>query len=110
MRSLVRLNVELAKLETKQKATALGIAAALAIVALVIVLYAVGLIFFELAVVLDLWLPLWASLLIVIVVMLLAAVVLVLLAKRSAEKAFPAQPTQAIEEGELTVQTVKSHV
>ena len=42
MKSLVQLNLELAKLEGKQKATALGIALALGVVALVLVLYAIG--------------------------------------------------------------------
>ena len=55
-------------------------------------------------------LPLWLSLLIVALVLFLLAAVAVLFAKRSASKATPPQPTQAIEEATRTVDTVKSHV
>ena len=79
MRSLARLNLELAKREAQQKATAIGVAGGLAVAAFVIVLYAIGLIFALVAIVLDLWLPLWASVLIVIGLMLLAAAILGLL-------------------------------
>ena len=110
MRSLARLNLELAKREARQKATALGVAGGLAVAAFVIVLYAIGLIFALVAIVLDLWLPLWASVLIVIGLMLLAAAILGLVARSSARKALPPRPSQAIEEGERTIATVKSHV
>jgi len=110
MRSLAKLNLELAKRETQQKATAIGVASGLAVAAFVIVLYAIGLIFALVAIVLDLWLPLWASVLIVIGLMLLAAAILGLLARSSARKALPPRPSQAIEEGERTIETVKSHV
>ncbi len=110
MRSLAKLNLELAKRETQQKATAIGVASGLAVAAFVIVLYAIGLIFALVAIVLDLWLPLWASVLIVIGLMLLAAAILGLLARSSARKALPPRPAQAIEEGERTIETVKSHV
>jgi uncharacterized membrane protein len=110
MRSLARLNLELATREAQQKATAIGVAGGLAIAAFVIVLYAIGLIFALVAIVLDLWLPLWASVLIVIGLMLLAAAILGLLARSSARKALPPRPLQAIEEGERTIATLKSHV
>jgi len=42
--------------------------------------------------------------------MLLAAAILALLAMRFARKVSPPQPTQAIEEGQRTVETLKSHV
>ena len=76
MRSLAKLNLELAKREAQQKVTAIGVAGGLAVAAFVIVLYAIGLIFGLVAIVLDLWLPLWASVLIVIGLMLLAAAIL----------------------------------
>jgi hypothetical protein len=110
LQSLARLNLELAKREAQQKATAIGIAGGLAVGALVLVVYAVGLIFALVAIVLDLWLPLWASVLIVIGLVLLAAATLGVLARSSARKALPPRPSQAIEEGERTVATVKSHV
>ena len=110
MRLLARLNLELAKREAQQKVTAIGVAGGLAVAAFVIVLYAIGLICGLVAIVLDLWLPLWASVLIVIGLMLLAAAILGLLARNSARKALPPRPSQAIEEGERTIATVKSHV
>ena len=42
MLSLVQLNLELAKLEAKQKATALGVAGGLAALGAVLVVYAIG--------------------------------------------------------------------
>ena len=110
IRSLTKLNLELAKREAQQKATALGLAGGLAIGAFVILLYAIGMIFFLIAVVLDLWLPLWASVLIVIALMLLTTAALGLLARSSARKALPPRPTQAIDEGERTIAIIKSHV
>jgi len=110
MRSLVKLNLELAKREAQEKGTSIGVAGGLAAAAVVILLYAIGLIFALVAIVLDLWLPLWASVLIVIGLMLLAAAILGLLARSSARKALPPRPSQAIEEGERTIATVKSHV
>jgi membrane protein implicated in regulation of membrane protease activity len=110
IRSLAKLNLELAKVEAQQKARALGIAAALGVVALAIVLYAVGFGFAAVAAALDLALPLWASLLIVVGAMLLAAVILALVAMRFVRKALPPEPSQAIEEGQRTIETVKSHV
>jgi hypothetical protein len=110
MRSLTRLNLELAKRETQQKAAAIGVAGGLAVAAFVIVLYAIGGIFVLVAIVLDLWLPLWSAVLIVIALMLAAAAVLGLMARNSARKALPPRPVQAIEEGERTLATVKSHV
>ena len=100
----------LAKREAQEKGTSIGVAGGLAAAAVVILLYAIGLIFALVAIVLDLWLPLWAAVLIVIGLMLLAAALLGLLARSSARKALPPRPSQAIEEGERTIATVKSHV
>jgi hypothetical protein len=110
IRSLAKLNLELAKLEAQQKGAALGVAAALAVVALVIVLYAVGFGFAAVAAAIDLALPLWASLLIVVAAMLLSAAILALVAMRFVRKAFPDEPLPAIEEGQRTIETLKSHV
>ena len=63
--SLVQLNLELAKVEGKQKAVALGIALGLAGLAAVLLLYAIGFLFATAAVALNEELALWASLLIV---------------------------------------------
>ena len=107
---LVQLKLELAKLEGKQKATALGIAGGLGIIAGVLVLYAIGFAFAAAAVGLAEAVPLWLSLLIVAVVILLVAAVLALLAKRFAQKASPATSSPTIEEVERTMETLQSHV
>jgi hypothetical protein len=109
LRSLGKLNVELAKLELQQKAAGIGIAVGLAVGAVVLVVYAMGFGFAAVAAALNLSLPLWASLLIVTGSLLLVAAILVLLAVRFARKALPPKPTQAIEEAERTGETVKSH-
>jgi H+/Cl- antiporter ClcA len=108
--SLVRLNVELAKLEAKKKATALGVAAGLALLAVVLVVYAIGFAFASAAAGISEALPLWLSLLIVAGLILLLAAIAGLLAVRFAKKASPPQPQQAIEEAERTVEALRSHV
>ena len=109
-RSLVQLNLELAKLEGKQKATAVGIAAGLAAVAGVLVVYAIGFAFAAAAAGLSEALSLWLSLLIVAGILFLAAAIAGLLAVRFVRKVSPPKPTQALEEAGRTVETLKSHV
>jgi H+/Cl- antiporter ClcA len=108
--SLVRLNLELAKLEGKQKATALGVAGGLALLAVVLVVYAIGFAFASAAAGISEALPLWLSLLIVAGALLLLAAIAGLLARRFARQAAPPKPLQAIEEAERTVETLQSHV
>ena len=109
-RSLVQLNLELAKLEGKQKGTAVGIAGALGAVAAVLLVYAIGFAFAAIAAGLSEALSLWLSLLIVAVVLLLVAAIAGFLAMRFARKATPAKPSQALEEAARTVETLQSHV
>jgi protein-S-isoprenylcysteine O-methyltransferase Ste14 len=106
-RSLARLQLELAMLEVKRKAKALGIAAALGIVALVVVLYAIGFIFAAMATGLTEVVPLWAALLIVSFLLLLTALVLLLVAVRTAKKAGPARPVETVEEAQTTVRELR---
>jgi H+/Cl- antiporter ClcA len=108
--SLVRLNLELAKLEAKKKVAALGVAAGLALLAVVLVVYAIGFAFATAAAGISEALPLWLSLLIVTGLILLLAAIAGLLAARFAKKASPPRPAQAIEEAERTVETLRSHV
>lgn len=107
--SLVRLNLELARLEAKRKATALGIALGLGVVAGVLMLYAIGFIFAAAAVALSEIVSLWLALLIVAGVILLVGAAVGFVAVRFARKAGPAAPTQAIDEAERTVKTLRSH-
>jgi hypothetical protein len=110
MQSLVQLNLELAKLEGKQKATALGVAGGLGAAAAVLAVYGIGFALATAAAGLSEAMPLWLALLIVTVVIFLLAALVGFLALRSARKATPPKPTQAIEEAERTVETLRSHV
>ena len=106
---LATLNLELAKLEVKQKATALGLAGGLAAGAVVLVFYAIGFAFAAAAAGLAEALSLWLSLLIVAGVILVVAVILGFVAMRSARKASPPQPSQAVEEAEWTLKTLRGN-
>ena len=107
LKSLVQLNIELAKVEGKRKAIALGIALGLAVGAVVLVLYAIGFLFAAAAVGLNEELPLWLSLLVVAFALIVVAIIAGLVAARFAKKISP--PSEAIEETKRTVETVKSH-
>ena len=106
---LTALNLELAKLEGKEKATALGLAAGLAVGAAALVLYAIGFAFAAAAAGLAEALPLWLSLLIVAGVILLVAGILGFLAMRFARRTSPPQPSQAIQEAEWTLRTLRGN-
>ena len=108
--TLFELNLELAKLEAKKKAMAAGIAGGLAAGGAVLAVYGIGFVFAAVAAGLSEALPLWLSLLIVGLVLFLLAAVALYFAKRSASRATPPQPTQAMDEAVRTVSTVKSHV
>ena len=108
--SLVQLNLELAKLEGKQKATAVGIAGGLGAAAAVLLVYAIGFIFAAIAAGLSETLSLWLSLLIVAIILVLVAAIVGYLAMRFARKASPPTPSQALEEAGRTIGTLQSHV
>ena len=110
VQTLVQLNLELAKLEGKQKATSLGVAGGLGIAAAVLVIYGIGFAFATAAAGLSEAFPVWLSLLIVTAIILLVAAILGFLAMRFARKAVPPKPEQAIEEAEPTIGTLQSHV
>jgi uncharacterized membrane protein YqjE len=108
MEALARLNLDLARVEGKQKATALGIALGLAGLAAVLVLYAIGFLFAAAAAGLAEELPLWLSLIVVAVVILVFAALAGFVARRSARKL--SVPSQAVEQTKRTVDTVRTHV
>jgi len=109
LRLLAALNLELAKLEGKKKAAALGLAGGLALVAAALVVYAIGFAFAAAAAGLAEALPLWLSLLIVAGAIFLVAGILGFLAMRFARKASPPQPSQAIKEAEWTLRTLRGN-
>jgi protein-S-isoprenylcysteine O-methyltransferase Ste14 len=106
----VQLNLELAKLEGKQKATAVGIAGGLAALAVLLIVYAIGFAFAAIAAGLSETLSLWLSLLIVAGLLVLVAAIAGYLAMRYIRKATPPKPAQAIEEADRTLETLKAHV
>lgn len=108
--ALVRLNLELAKLEGKQKAAGVGIGAGLGAVAAVLVVYGIGFAFAALAAGFSEVVSLWLSLLIVAGILFLAAAIAAFLAVRFVRKASPPTPTQALEEAARTLQTFEGHV
>jgi len=108
LKALAQLNIELAKVEGKQKATLLGIVVGLGVGAALLVLYALGFVFAAVAAALDEALSLWLALLVVAILLLAGAAVAGYLAVRFAKKLQP--PVQAIDEAKQTVATVKSHV
>jgi membrane protein implicated in regulation of membrane protease activity len=108
-RSVAVLTLELAQLESKRNAAALGKAAGAGIAAGVLIFYATGFLLAAGAAGLNEALPLWLSLLIVGAALLLVALVLAMLARRFARQASPPVPAQAIDEAKRTAETLKSH-
>jgi protein-S-isoprenylcysteine O-methyltransferase Ste14 len=108
--SLVQLNLELAKLEGKQKATAIGTGAGLGAVAGVLVVYGIGFAFSALAAGLSETISLWLSLLIVAGILFVAAAIAGFLAVRFVRKASPPTPSQALEEASRTIETFEGRV
>jgi tetrahydromethanopterin S-methyltransferase subunit C len=105
--ALVRLEMELAALELKRKASQLGIGIGLAIGAALFLLYALGFGLATIAAGIATALPWWAALLIVTVGILLVAAILGLLGKRLIDKGTPPLPEQAITEAKRTTEALK---
>ena len=106
--ALVRLEVELAKLEVNRKLAALGAGIGLGLGAAVVAVYMVGFLFATIAAGLATFLDVWLALLIVTLFLLLVAGVLGLLAVNRIKKGAPPLPEQAIEEAKLTSEALKS--
>lgn len=108
-KNLVGLELELAGLELKQKASSLGVGAGLAIGAAVLGLYAFGFLLLTAAAGLAEVLPLWLSLLIVALAVLLVAGVLGVIGMKKIKKGTPPVPEQAIDEAKRTTEALKSN-
>ena len=107
--TLVRLEMELAALELKKKASQLGIGIGLALGAALFLLFGLGFALATIAAGIATALPWWASLLIVTAGVLLVAAILGLLGKRLINKGTPPVPEQAITEAKLTTEALKSN-
>jgi hypothetical protein len=106
--ALVRLEIELAKLEVSRKLGSLGIGVGLGAGAALFALYAVGFLFATIAAGLATVLDVWLALLIVTLFLLLLTGLLGLLAVNRIQKGAPPVPEQAIEEAKLTSEALKS--
>jgi hypothetical protein len=105
-RSIVRLEIELALLEIKQKLVRIGVGIGLSAAAAVVALFALGFLFAGIAAAIALALPLWAALLIVSVTLFGVTLALGLLGARSIKAGTPPVPKEAIEEARLTTEAV----
>jgi len=106
--SLVRLELQLAAAELKQKVVALGLGIALLVGAAVLGLFAVGFAFATAAAALATTLSTWLALLVVTAGLVLLAGVLGALGLGRVRKGTPPIPVQAIEEAKLTTEALKN--
>jgi Putative Actinobacterial Holin-X, holin superfamily III len=101
-RSLARLEVELAKVEVREKVSALSGGAVLLAVGGVVALYALGFLLATVAAALALVLPTWLALLLVGITLLAVAGGLLALGRSQLQRGVPLAPERAIEEAKLT--------
>ena len=106
--SLVRLELQLAAAELKQKVIALGLGIALLVGAAVLGLFALGFALATAAAALATTLSTWLALLVVTAGLVLLAGVLGALGLGRVRKGTPPIPVQAIEEAKLTTEALKN--
>jgi len=106
--SLVRLELQLAAAELKQKVVALGLGIALLVGAAVLGLFALGFALATAATALTTTLSTWLALLVVTGGLVLLAGVLGALGLGRVRKGTPPIPVQAIEEAKLTTEALKN--
>jgi hypothetical protein len=106
--ALARLELELAALEMRRKAGALGAGVALVIAAAVVGLFAVGFLFATVAAGLATFMPTWLALLIVSALLIVLAGGLGAFALSRFRRATPPVPEQAIAEARRTKEAIRS--
>jgi hypothetical protein len=104
--AISRLEVELATLELKRKATELAVGSALSATAALLGLFALGFAFAAAAAGLATVMPWWAALLVVTGALLLVAAILVLVARSLFRRAAPPVPEGALREVRLTKEAI----
>lgn len=107
--ALARLELELAGLELKRKAGALGAGAVLGVTAGLLALFALGFGLATIAVSLALVLDTWLALLLVTIAILALAGILGLLALSRIKRGTPPLPEQAIQEAKLTTGALRAN-
>ena len=108
-KNLVGLELELAGLELKRKAGALGLGAVLAVAAAVLVLYAFGFLLLSAAAALANVVAAWLALLIVAVALLLVGGILGFVGLKKIQRGTPPVPEQAVAEAKLTTEALRSN-
>ena len=106
---LVRLELELAQLELKRKATNLGVGIGLAVGAAVFAFYAIGFVFATIAAGLATAMSTWLALLIVTLGLLIVTAILGWIGVKKIQKGTPPLPEQAIEEAKRTTDVLKAN-
>jgi hypothetical protein len=107
-RSIVRLEIQLAVTEVRQKVASLGIGVAMLVGAGLLLPVAVGFALAAVAAAIATALPTWLALLIVTGVLFLLVGLLVALGIGAIRRGAPPVPEQAIREAKLTVEAVKN--
>jgi hypothetical protein len=110
VRTLVRDELELAKLEMTAKAKRFGLGAGLFGGAGVAALYGVAALFVTIGAALALVLPAWTAALITTAAILLAAGIAAMVGRAQMKQAVPPEPLEAMESGRLDVEAVKDAI
>jgi uncharacterized membrane protein YqjE len=108
--TLVREELELAKIEMVEKGKRAGIGAGLFGAAGSLALYGLGALFFTVGCLLALVMPAWLAALIVTVVLFAAAGATALIGKKQVSQAMPPEPEAAMASGRRDVETVKDAI
>ena len=109
VRSLVRLELELAALELKRKVASIGVGIGLAVAAAVFAVFGLAFLFATIAAALATFLSTWLALLIVTLGLFVLAAVVGLVGVAKIKKGTPPVPEQAIREAKLTSDALKSN-
>jgi hypothetical protein len=106
--SVAKLELRLATLELKKKATSFAVGIGLGVAAALLGLFMLGFALATIAAAFATFLPWWLALLIVTVALLLLSGLFGLLALGAIKKGSPPVPEQAIREAKLTTAAIKS--
>ena len=109
VKTLLGLEVELAKLELGRKLGALGVGIGLLVGAAVFAVFALGFLFATIAAALATFLPTWLALLVVTVFLLVVAAIVGLVGLRRVRRGTPPVPEQALAEAKRTTEVLRSN-
>jgi amino acid transporter len=108
-KALVALEIELAKLEVKDKVSALGTGMGLLVAAAIGGLFALGFLLATLAAVLALAVDTWIAILTVAVLLVAVTFILTVVGVGKLRRGAPPVPEQAIREARLTTEALKAN-